>query len=61
MSTKINFEIGQKVKWTAGSVECKGVFLKDNGDGAATIVVHYIGNVFSGVERNVMLNVLELQ
>jgi len=42
-----NLEVGQKVKWITGNVECKGVVLECKGE-LTDVVVHYIGTRFSG-------------
>jgi len=52
-----NLEVGQKVKWVSGNVECKGVVLECKGE-LTDVVVHYIGTRFSGTTLEILTSVL---
>lgn len=54
------FKIGQKVKWTVGIVESKGVFLEEVENGKSTVITHFIGGQIANREIQVESSLLEI-
>lgn len=46
-------EIGDKIVWTVGKVESKGVFIENNEDETSTVITHFIGGQIASREVRV--------
>ena len=52
-------QIGDKVVWTVGKVESKGVFLESYEDGYSLVITHFVGGQIGNREVRVMTALLK--
>jgi hypothetical protein len=60
MTRNLDFQIGEKVKWTVGKIKTIGCFLEDNKDGTCEIVTHTVNSMPSSRIITVKKSILKL-